>query len=75
MTSHSPHDLAVAEKLGELKAGMAALQTSIIEVREAVSGRTAPLEARVSRLESWRYQVIGGAAVVAYIVQFIPKPF
>lgn len=69
------HDIAVAEKLGELKAGVAALQTSITEVREAVSGRIAPLEARVVDLESWRYQIIGGAAVVAYLVRFLPKPF
>lgn len=75
MTHHSPRDLAVAEKLGELKAGMTALQTSIAEVREAVSGRIAPLEARVSRLESWRYQAIGGAGVLAYLAQFLPKPF
>lgn len=69
------NDIAVAEKLGELKAGVAALQTSITEVREAVSGRLGPLEARVRTLESWRYQIIGGAAVVAYAVQFLPKPF
>lgn len=69
------HDLAVAEKLGELKAGMSALQTSLVEIREAVSGRITPLENRVSKLESWRYQVIGGAAVVAYLAQFLPKPF
>lgn len=74
MTDHS-HDLAVAEKLGELKAGMSSLQISIAELRETVSGRLAPLEARVSKLESWRYQIIGGAAVVAYLAQYLPKPF
>lgn len=74
MTDHS-NDLAVAEKLGELKGAVAGLQTSITELREAVSGRLGPLEARVSKLESWRYQIIGGAAVVAYAVQFLPKPF
>lgn len=74
MSDHT-HDLAVAERLGELKAGVAALQTSITEVREAVSGRLGPLEVRVRNLESWRYQIIGGAAVVAYAVQFLPKPF
>lgn len=74
MTDHS-HDLAVAEKLGELKASMNALQTSIAEVREAVSGRIKPLEDRVSKLESWRYQIIGGAAVLSYFAQFLPKPF
>lgn len=75
MTNHTSNDLAVAERLGELKAGVAALQTSITEVREAVSGRIAPLEARVGKLESWRYQIIGGAGVLAYLVQFLPKPF
>lgn len=75
MTSHTSNDIAVAEKLGELKAGMAALQTSITEVREAVSGRIKPLEDRVGKLESWRYQIIGGAAVLSYLVQYLPKPF
>lgn len=74
MNDHS-HDLAVAEKLGELKAGVAALQTSISEVRDAVSGRLGPLEERVRKIEAWRYQIIGGAAVLAYAVQFLPKPF
>lgn len=74
MTDHN-HDLAVAEKLGELKAGVSGLQVSIAELRETVTGRMAPLEVRVSKLESWRYQIIGGAAVVAYLAQFLPKPF
>ncbi|MGQ0621489.1 MAG: hypothetical protein ACT4QA_16470 [Panacagrimonas sp.] len=67
------HDLAVAGALGELKATVEATQRSISDLRDLLSDKVKPLESRVTALESWRYLIIGGAAALAYVAQYIPK--
>lgn len=73
--THSPNDLAVAEKLGELKATSENTHRAVDEMKLAFTSRLLPLEARVTDLEAWRYRIIGGAGVLAYVAQYLPKPF
>lgn len=75
MSTHSEHDLQVAEKLGALSATAASTLSAVSELREAFANRMQPLETRVTELEAWRYRILGGAAALAYATQFIPKPF
>lgn len=73
--THTANDLAVAEKLGELKATSENTHKAVDDLKAAFTNRLLPLEARVTDLESWRYRIIGGAAALAYLAQYLPKPF
>lgn len=75
MSTLDSHDLNVAEKLGELKATSEATMRAVADLRDSLLDKVRPLEARVAKLESWRYQIIGGAGVLAYLAQYLPKPF
>lgn len=75
MSNLTEHDLAVARQLGSLQATQESTLRAIESLREAVGGRLKPLEERVTSLEKWRYSILGGAAVIAYLVQYIPKLF
>lgn len=75
MTDHSTRDLIVAEKLGELTATVNGLVLAVSDLKSDLVNRHGKLDDRVSALEAWRYKLLGAAGVLAYIAQFIPKPF
>ena len=75
MSNLTDHDLAVAHQLGALQATQESTLRAIENLRDAVGGRLEPLEERVMSLEKWRYSILGGAAVIAYLVQYVPKLF
>lgn len=68
-------DLIVAEKLGELTATVSGLVRAVADLKNDLGSRHGELSDRITALEAWRYKVIGAAGVLAYIAQFIPKPF
>lgn len=68
------NDLRVAGLLGELKASVDSLGARFTELRESFTGEQAKLETRVRKLEEWRFRILGGAAVLGYVAQYIPHP-
>lgn len=73
MTDH--RDLIVAEKLGELTATVNGIVLAVADLKSDLGNRHGKLDDRITALEAWRYKVLGIAATLAYIAQFIPKPF
>jgi len=67
-------DLEVAERLGELKALVSTLVTAVADLKQQLGSDHGRLEARIQVLEQWRYKVLGAAAALAYIAQYLPKP-
>ena len=67
--------LIVAEKLGELTATVNGLVRAVTDLKTDLGSRHDKLDDRITALEAWRYKVLGAAGVLAYIAQFIPKPF
>lgn len=63
----TPHDLSVAQLLGELKATTESTLRLVTELKADTATRHSNIEKRVTKLELWRSFLVGAAAAFSYL--------
>lgn len=63
----TPHDLSVAQLLGELKATTESTLRLVTELKADTAAQHSDIEERVTRLELWRSFTVGAAVAFSYL--------